>query len=185
MTEHTVPTWDHDALIHAYWVRRGALLAGEYPGSPNDDKARRKIAALIDAGVTSFVDLTEAGEPAGGGQPMLPYDHLLPAEVRYRRFPIPDCGVIDDDGYDEILAYIDSEIAGGAGVFVHCWGGKGRTGTVVGSWLIDNDGVEFPDVLHRMQELRRGTKKAHQSVPDTPEQHRVLRRRAQAQAVGR
>lgn len=185
MTEHTVPTWDHDALIHAYWVRRGALLAGEYPGSPNDDKARRKIAALIDAGVTSFVDLTEAGEPAGGGQPMLPYDHLLPAGIRYRRYPIPDCGVIDDAGYDAILAHIDSEITGGAAVYVHCWGGKGRTGTVVGAWLIERDGAEFPEVIDRMQQLRRGTKKAHQPVPDTPEQHRVLRRRAQAQAVGR
>ena len=185
MTEHTVPTWDHDALIHAYWVRRGALLAGEYPGSPNDDKAQRKIAALIDAGVTSFVDLTEAGEPAGGGQPMLPYDHLLPAGIRYRRYPIPDCGVIDDAGYDAILAHIDSEITGGAAVYVHCWGGKGRTGTVVGAWLIDRDRAEFPEVIDRMQQLRRGTRKAHESVPDTPEQHRVLRRRAQAQAVGR
>jgi hypothetical protein len=64
-------------------------------------------------------------------------------------------------------------------VLVHCWGGKGRTGTVVGCWLIDEEHVGFPEVLDRMQELLKGTRKAHHRVPDTDEQAAVLRRRAE------
>ena len=62
---------------------------------------------------------------------------------------------------------------------MHCWGGKGRTGTVVGCWLIEEERLGFPEVLDRMQELRRGTSKADHRVPDTDEQAAVLRRRAQ------
>ena len=181
----TDPTWEHDRTIHGYWVMRDHLLAGEYPGSPYDERATEKIGVLTNAGVTSFVDLTEPGEPAGGGAPMVPYDQLLADGIRYARFPIPDCGVIPADGYDEILAYLRAEIDRGETVFVHCWGGKGRTGTVVGLWLIEEDGLDYDGLLARFRELRRGSKKAHHSVPDTPEQHRVLKRRAEAKGARR
>lgn len=171
-----IPTWKHDDVIHGWWVIPGRLLAGEYPGAKDPEKANQKIETLLGAGVTSFVDLTDAGEMTWGGTPMVPYDDGLP--VPYARFPIPDTSVISDAGYDRIIAHIRAELDADKVVFVHCWGGKGRTGTVVGAWLIDQDGVGYPEVLERMQELRRGTCKAHHPVPDTPEQSAVLKRRA-------
>lgn len=174
----TTRTWEHDDLIHAWWVIPGKLLAGEYPGAKEPDKAARKLDALLAAGVDSFVNLTEAGEKTWGGTPMVPYHRGLPA--RHVRFPIPDTKVISDAGYDEILEHIRDEIDAGRVVYVHCWGGKGRTGTVVGAWLIDQDGLGYPEVLERMQELRAGTRKAHHPVPDTREQAAVLKRRAAA-----
>lgn len=170
------PSWGDDNLVHAWWVVPGRLLAGEYPGAKTAEKAARKIQALLDAGITSFVDLTEAGEPTWDGTPMIPYSDGLP--VAYRRFPIPDTGVVSDTEYDAILAHIRAEIEAGKVVYAHCWGGKGRTGTVVGAWLIAENGLGFPEVIGHMQELRRGTHKAHHRVPDTPEQDEVLRRRA-------
>ena len=180
-TDITNPAWEHDDLIHAWWVIPGQLLAGEYPGAKEPEKAARKIQTLLDAGIDSFVNLTEAGEKTWGGAPMVPYDRGLAA--RHVRFPIPDTSVIADAGYDEILAHIRDEIGAGRVVYVHCWGGKGRTGTVVGAWLIEQDGLGYPDVLDRMQELRTGTKKAHHPVPDTFEQAEVLRRRAKQKGV--
>ncbi len=173
--------WEHDDLIHAWWVIPGKLLAGEYPGATRASKAARKLKALLAAGVDSFVNLTEAGEKSWGGTPMVPYHRGLPA--RHVRFPIPDTGVISDAGYDEILEHIRDEIAAGHVVYVHCWGGKGRTGTVVGAWLIDQDGLGYPEVLERMQQLRAGTRKAHHPVPDTREQAQVLKRRARAKGA--
>jgi len=173
------PSWEHDAEIHGYWVVRGRLLATEYPGAKDEEKARRKLRVLLDAGVNSFVDLTEAREPAGGGKPMVPYSGLLGPDVNYHRFAIPDTSVIADSGYDRILGYIQAELDAGRVVSCHCWGGKGRTGTVVGAWLIDNEGLGYSAVIDRMQVLRRGTSKAAHPVPDTEEQHDVLRRRAQ------
>jgi hypothetical protein len=180
------PTWPHDSIIHAYWVVPGRLLAGEYPGSIDPDEAARKRQVLLGAGVNSFVNLTKADELAGGGHPLKPYDKLLIAEaedrgleVTHTRFEIPDTYIIDDAGYDEILTHIRNELDSGKVVLAHCWGGKGRTGTVVGAWLIENEGLDYYGAIHRMRDLRRGTKKAHHPVPDTEAQHEVLRQRAQ------
>ena len=178
MTTNTIPSWKHDELLHGYWVIPGRLLATEYPGAKSPEKTARKLGVLRQAGVTSFVDLTEAGEPTWGGDPMRPYDGDLYGGAAYRRFPIPDTGVIDDAGYDAILAHIGAELDAGQVVVAHCWGGKGRTGTVVGCWLIEQHGLGYPEVLHRMQELREGTRKADHPVPDTDAQCEVLRRRA-------
>lgn len=170
------PSWPHDALVHGWWVIPGRLLAGEYPSSLEPEKAAKKLQALLDAGVDSFVDLTEKGELTWGGHPMEPYDG--PDVPHHHRFPIPDNSVIDDSGYDRILDHIRQELAAGRVVYVHCWGGKGRTGTVVGAWLIAEDGLDYDQALTRMQELRRGTRKAHDPVPETAVQREVLRKRA-------
>lgn len=172
-------SWEQDRLIHGYWVEKGRLLATEYPGTKERATTERKLRVLREAGITSFVDLTEPGERTWGGTPMVPYAGLLGADVTYTRFAIPDTSVIDDDGYDAILDHIRAEIAVGKVVLAHCWGGKGRTGTVVGAWLIEQQGLGYPEVIDRMQQLRAGSRKADQRVPESPEQHDVLRRRAQ------
>ena len=173
------PSWEHDDLVHGYLVVPGRLLATEYPGARTAEKANRKLRVLQDAGVNSFVDLTEAGERALDGTRLEPYEGLLDYGVNHERCAIPDTSVVADDGYDRILAYIRAELDRGRVVATHCLGGKGRTGTVVGCWLIDTEGLGYPEVIDRMQELRAGSRKASHPVPDTEEQHRVLRRRAQ------
>jgi hypothetical protein len=184
------PSWAEDQTIHAYFVVPGRLLAGEYPNSTDLDRAPRKRQALLDAGVTSIVDLTEPREPNLDGVRLEPYKDLLMAQakdrgirVKYARFAIPDNSVIHDEGYDDILAHIQGELDAGEVIYAHCYGGKGRTGTVVGCWLIDNEGLGYPQVIDRMQELRRGSSKAAHPVPDTEEQRDVLRRRAQRRAA--
>jgi protein-tyrosine phosphatase len=86
-------------------------------------------------------------------------------------------GVLDDEGYDEIVDRIRGEIDSGRVVYVHCWGGKGRTSTVVGCLLID-DGLDYDAAIARVAELRAGTRKAIDACPESPAQHRVLRERA-------
>lgn len=180
------PTWQHDQLIHARWVAPGRLLAGEYPGSLDPEVAARKRQALVDAGIDSMVNLTEVGESTWGGVPLAPYDDLMVTQagtrgvsINHARFAIPDNNVIDHAGYNQILDHIRCELDSGKVVYVHCWGGKGRTGTVIGAWLIDQEGLTYAQTLRRMQELRRGTKKYRQPVPESEVQHHLLRQRAQ------
>lgn len=46
----------------SYWVAE-RLLAGKYPGSLDDMETLAKVRALVNAGVRTFVDLTEENEP--------------------------------------------------------------------------------------------------------------------------
>ena len=58
---------------------------------------------------------------------------------------------------------------------MHCWGGVGRTGTVVGC-LLAEAGVADEDIDSYMDELRFGTRKADRPCPETPAQRDVIRR---------
>src|SRR4051812_16060572 len=94
-------------FANSYWVIEHLLLAGEYPGSP-DEAARTKIHQLLDAGIRHFLDLTQAGE-------LLPYEEVLMAEaatrgidVTYTRRPIPDMNVTSESEMRAILDDIDA-----------------------------------------------------------------------------
>jgi hypothetical protein len=92
--------------------------------------------------------------------------------IRHITHPIPDMGVLDQEGYDRIIACIQGEMDAGRTVYVHCWGGKGRTGTVVGCLLIDG-GLDYDGAIKRIPELRAGTRKANEPCPESSAQHRV------------
>ena len=170
--------WPHDQTLHAWWVEPGRLLAGEYPGSRTPEKAAVKLGLLLDAGVGSIVDLTSADDG------LRPYVRQLRAaeekagrSVQYLSRPIPDMKVMSAAGYDRILDDIRAEIDDGRLVYVHCWKGIGRTGTVIGCRLID-DGLDYKTTIGRIGELRAGTRKAGVGCPQSSSQHHQLHTRA-------
>jgi protein tyrosine phosphatase len=57
---------------------------------------------------------------------------------------------------------------------VHCWGGVGRTGTVVGCWLVRH-GLAGGDALARVEALRATTPKANRPSPETDTQRDLVR----------
>jgi protein-tyrosine phosphatase len=57
-------------------------------------------------------------------------------------------------------------------VYVHCWGGIGRTGTVVGCWLMRH-GLDEGDPVGRIARLRRDMEDARPS-PETPAQRAMI-----------
>lgn len=169
--------WPFDGFVHAWWVRPGELLAGEYPGHPDPTRAAEKVAVLVDAGIRTFVDLTTPDDPLEPYQQRV--DEAADAralDLRRLSFPIPDMSVLPDDAYDEILTAVEAATVRG-GVYVHCWGGVGRTGTVVGC-LLANEGLDPDAVTRRLTALRAGTHEAHREAPETPAQRDVIRRRA-------
>lgn len=171
--------WPHDDVVHAYWVEPGRVLAGEYPASKGDAvRSRLKVNLLIDHGIRTFVDLTT---PHDG---LDEYAHLVDEAAARRGLrlervphPIPDMGVTDDAGYDATVAALRAASARG-GVYVHCWGGIGRTATVIGCLLIDG-GHAADASLAQIDRWRSSTHKAHMPAPQTPGQVEVIRRRAE------
>src|SRR4051812_17065288 len=123
----------------SYWLIDGLLLAGEYPGAAGADDTRTKLRKFLDAGIRTFVDLTEQTES------LTKYDQVLRElsaergiETKHVRFGIRDVGLPRDKALMTlILDTIRAEIDAGRPVYVHCWGGVGRTGTVIGCWLVE------------------------------------------------
>lgn len=151
----------------SYWVEPASLLAGEYPGDPDLVRARERLGRFAAAGVDVFVDLTEELE-------LEPYAHLL-AGARHVRRPIPDFGTVHARAYRQTLDLIDDALGSGSSVYVHCWGGIGRTGTVVGLWLVRH-GRDGGDAVARIAHLRRDVPSAWMPSPQTGAQRRVVSR---------
>jgi hypothetical protein len=159
----------------AYWVRPGRLLAGEYAGARLPALARRKLRLLLEAGVTSFIDLTQAGE---AGLP--PYEPLLAQEaqrrgqqVDYLRSPIPDFSLPTPEGLRATLDHLDAALLAGRRVYLHCWGGIGRTGTVVGCHLVRH-GLTGPEALGLIARLRRPLPNGGRASPETAAQRNLV-----------
>jgi protein-tyrosine phosphatase len=73
-----------------------------------------------------------------------------------------------------ILDDVDEAIARGQTAYVHCWGGIGRTGTVVGCWLMRH-GLAGGDPIARIAELRRDVSDARVPSPQTSAQRAMVR----------
>lgn len=148
----------------SFWIEAGRLLAGKYAGSLSRADAGEKIARLVAAGVTEFVDLTEQAE-------LEPYSHLIDGVARHLRFPIPDVSCTTAEHMERILNAIDDELARGGVVYIHCWGGCGRTGTVVGCWLVRH-GVSPEVALARFASASFATCK--RACPETSRQQAIV-----------
>ena len=158
----------------SYWVIDGLFLAGAYPGAPEPDKHEQKIQALLDAGVRLFVNLMEPDEKDRRGRPFVPYDdrvqELCPT-ASCVRFAIQDLSTPSIEQMHTILDTIDQAFEDGTPVYVHCWGGVGRTGTVVGCWLIRHGHTTADDVLDVLMDLRRQDRERGERMsPETAEQ---------------
>ena len=97
----------------------------------DDDGLRAELDLLRAAGVRVFLDLTEGTEWG-----LRPYDGFLDGAASYRRYAIQDFGCPTVEGMRDILDAIDGALGRGANVYVHCYAGIGRTGTVVGCYLV-------------------------------------------------
>jgi hypothetical protein len=157
-------------LPNTYWVIPGRILAGEYPGGADDGEARARLARLHEAGIDSFVDLTEDGE-------LPPYRHLLPSHCDYLRSAIVDTRVPNNVAQtQEILVAIRAALDRGRRVYVHCRAGIGRTALIMGCFLADEqaDGKAALRMLNRLW-LQSERAAIWPKVPQTPEQADYIR----------
>ncbi len=155
-------------IEHCYWVVPGRLLAGEYPRNYDDASSPAKVAALLAAGVTLFVDLTHDYDG------LKPYSQWI-GTAAHRRFPILDCSVPDSPQQTAaILDAIDRHIEHGQVAYVHCWGGIGRTGVIVGCWLARH-GRGGKAALAELKKLWRAcAKSSERASPETLEQEHYI-----------
>ena len=70
----------------------------------------------------------------------------------------------------KLLDLIDRSIENNQPVYLHCFGGLGRTGTVVGCYLARHGTGSGKNVLDIIKALRRNTATHHLASPETAEQ---------------
>jgi protein-tyrosine phosphatase len=163
----------------SYWVVPSLLLAGAYPGDSDPDERRRKMQALVDAGVRAFVNLMQEDETNWAGVPFVPYvdvaQQFCPNVVCVRH-PIQDLSVPTASEMCDMLDTIDQYLESQKAVYVHCWGGVGRTGTVIGCWLLRHRLAEPSDVLDVLMRLRQQDRERRNRMsPETGEQQAFVR----------
>ena len=164
-------------IPNSYWMIPHRLAAGEYPGAVCPTEAAEKLRTLLRAGISYFIDLTEPGE-------LVPYADIVKEEAenlgmhaRYERHPIVDVSVPRyPQQMSNVLDSIDGAMRDGKTVYVHCWGGVGRTGTVIGCWLVRH-GRTGQESLSQIAVRWKGVEKVyrHPNSPQTEEQRQYVR----------
>ena len=131
----------------SYWVREGRICAGHYPGSLDPAERLSKLNGLLDCGIRRFLNLIPEGESSRGGRPFDPYEPLIldlarqrGVEVECLRLGFPDAGIPTIERMKAILDVLDDSERSERPLYVHCWGGHGRTSTVVACHLIRRGG---------------------------------------------
>jgi protein tyrosine/serine phosphatase len=163
-------------FTNTYWVVPKLFLAGEHPVDLSEDVTAARLTALLDAGVRTFVDLTEERELLQSYSDLV---HAMAIErgidIKIFQMPIPDRGVPSVQMLKSILDVIDASLANKNPVFVHCFAGIGRTGTIVGCYLMRHARATEQNVIVKIAELRSLIPGWGEPSPHTPEQIQLVK----------
>lgn len=165
-----------------YWVVDDMLLAGAYPGRIKPSEHQQRLSALWGAGMRTFVNLMEENETNNDGKPFVRYDDSLQEfskqhddQLELLRLSIPDTSVTTPNRMREILNVIDESHARNRPVYVHCFGGMGRTGTVICCWLLRHGLATVDTVFDLLTTLRQADRlRADWPAPENQRQRQFV-----------
>ncbi|MHB0988356.1 MAG: protein-tyrosine phosphatase family protein [Bellilinea sp.] len=159
---------------NAYWVVPGKLMAGDYPDEMEPHQTRQKILRMLQMGITCFIDLTLPGDVSTSYHPILKEEAAdLGIDVDIYEHRIEDFGIPQPLEMKAILDEIDRALEAEKVVYIHCLAGLGRTGTVVGCYLVRH-GEEGEAALQKLTDLRKATLKAHLASPEHERQEMMI-----------
>jgi hypothetical protein len=147
------------------------VFAGEYPRAKDEQESTDKIQRFCNFGITHFIDLTEEGE-------LLPYSQMLHPLQKHLRFPIPDVSVPasleEAQQITETIHNILKEDEMNR-VYIHCHGGVGRTGTIVGCLYSEASGRSYDEIMYALETVFADCpKSAYRTIPETEEQRQFI-----------
>ena len=134
----------------------------------------QRLEALAAIGITSIVSLIDPAELRGahGATESFASSGSKPRfEENY--FAVTDGTAPSANQMQVILDVIDGAYLEGKKIFLHCFGGRGRTGTVVGCWLKRHGIARGRDALDQLTDLRFACGLFPES-PETEEQRRCV-----------
>jgi hypothetical protein len=174
------------------WVIPGILMAGAYPAAQEDNVHYSIIQSVLSLGISTFICLQAEYEHDPNipefmwrqGYKLRTYifDALRilkaadidptkrlglmckPDKLDFRHVPIVDCSTTNDSIVLELAQDICKRLKRGENIYVHCWGGHGRAGTVVSIVLGFLYNLDPHEALKRCQQFH-DTRRAPLGVP--------------------
>lgn len=161
-------------IQNSYWIIPGRFRAGEHPAIGSVDATKLKIRWLLTLEINFILDLTEPGE-ADIDYPTYLHNESLAhqKQVTYQRLSIQDWSTPSQGKMTEILDAIEAALSTGKNIYLHCYGGLGRTGLTVGCYLA-NHGLTGIHALARIAELRDRIPGEQKISPETERQRRMV-----------
>ena len=171
------------------WVIPGVLLVGAFPAEIDDTITFFQISEILKRGINKFVCLqneyrTDVPEEIWkAGEALRPYFNDVvnivenkdkfetfaksivcdKTDLSFVHFPIKDCGVAADESVLLLCQQLVQSIYEGNKLYIHCWGGHGRTGTVVCIMLCIMYGISAEEAMERCQKMH-DTREHHVEV---------------------
>ena len=175
------------------------IYAGAFPGFISERETDNNLINLLNLGIDVFVCLQEEYNPhnkfwRNSRRPVRPYfddvqrliknKHLYSrlqtsaTEVLFEHLPIADMKTTDDDKVVKLAKKLVKYYYQGKKLYVHCWGGHGRTGVIVCVMLhlmyglSGKQAIDFCNFVHGMREFPLAGVKS----PQTPVQEEQVER---------
>lgn len=171
------------------------IFMGSYPGDKDPMIAQQKIDFLTRIlRVDTFVGLLDGSRKGnvyydhGGAKQFARYDILIAGKKpTLLDLPIPDNNVTSDE---EVLNFLNNKLLpaairakeDGHAIYIHCWGGHGRTGTIAAILmgilygLTSEEALEHVEKVHKMRLNPKDAFGVLQSCPQEKVQKDQVRR---------
>jgi atypical dual specificity phosphatase len=77
--------------------------------------------------------------------------------INYLHLRVEDYHAPTVEEIDSTVKFIENQIKANRPVLVHCAAGKGRTGTILGAYLLRNENIGARDAITRIRNIRPGS----------------------------
>eukprot|EP01026_Neomeris_dumetosa_P022316 TRINITY_DN19249_c0_g2_i1.p1 TRINITY_DN19249_c0_g2~~TRINITY_DN19249_c0_g2_i1.p1 ORF type:complete len:254 (-),score=8.52 TRINITY_DN19249_c0_g2_i1:392-1153(-) len=173
----------------ANWVIKGRLMLGRYPYvEPSrcrlSQVGKKQLDKILSQNIDTFVCLQEELPPQQklrptGKRGFLPYDaycKIVAGEKNFERemlflhYPIVDLDIPSQRQMEGLVSEMIELLQEGRNIYLHCWGGRGRAGTVGACLLAKLYGVSTVEALARIQRAFDTRRDGGRQSPETKEQ---------------
>lgn len=160
--------------LYSFKVGDYPIWGCEYPFDLIEEIGKKKLKRALDFGITHFIDLTEDGE-------LHPYEQYIPKDsgVQHYRFPIKDQNTPKSiEATHALMQQIDAILQDPkAKVYLHCWGGVGRTGTISACWGAYKNHTDYDTTMENLYEWWKTCPKSEwRKIPDHSSQLIFIRK---------
>lgn len=140
------------------WVIKGKVIQGAYPRGKSEPELRKTVSSVLRAGVTCFVNLVTVHETMH----LQRYDDIITAQqkmstnqaklpIQHIHFPIIDGGISKDNQVLNLLQTLVKLLKQGHVLYIHCFAGHGRAGTICACLLGLLYELPYKEILDRIQ----------------------------------